>query len=146
MGRLWLQASKPNIVKEVLCMSNKLLKFSFGTFKIEVPVMTGVYAKDLVIDIELAKKVVREKLLIQQGKSYPFLADVRHLKLATKEARDYFANEGVEGMTALAILVGSYITVVTTNLFITFSKPKVPTKAFMTREHALQWLDQFVDK
>lgn len=125
---------------------NKVFEFPFGILRIEGPVMTGVYARDLVIDIELAKKLVKERLSIQQGKSYPFLADVRNLKIVTNEARDYFAKEGVEGMTALAILLGSYLTVVTTNLFIRLSKPKVPTKAFRTREQALKWLDQFVEK
>lgn len=119
-------------------------EFPFGTLKIVDGVMTGTYEKNLTIDLDLAKTMVQQRLNVQRGRKYPVLADVRNLKLATKEARDYFAREGVEGMTALAILMGSYLTVVSTNLFIRFSKPLVPTKAFRTREQALRWLEQFV--
>ena len=125
-------------------MPDKIFHFPFGVISIEGSIMTGVYANDLTIDLELARIIVKQRLSVCAGKSYPFLADVRQLKLATKEARDYFAKEGVKGMTALAILVGNHLTVITTNLFITFSKPLIPTKAFRTREQALKWLRQYV--
>lgn len=122
----------------------QILKLPYGTIKIENSIMTGVYEKGLTIDREMARTIVKERLSRFGHKKYPVLADIRGLKYATKEARDYFAKEGVEGMSALAILMGNYVTVVTANLFISFSKPLVPTRAFRTREAALKWLKQFV--
>lgn len=124
-------------------MDSQIFNFSFGVIKFENSLMIGVYVKNLTIDLDLAKEMVRERLRLLNGRTYPFLADVRQLKLATKEARDYFAKEGVKGMTALAILIGNPLTVIMANLFITFSKPLVPTKAFRTREQAVKWLQQF---
>lgn len=118
-------------------------EFPYLTYKFEGSIVIGVYKK-VSIDIELARRIVRDRLELFNGKSYPSLADVRELKYVSKEARDYFAKQGTEGITALAIVTGSYLTVVIANLFLTFSKPKMPTRAFKTKEQALKWLQQFV--
>lgn len=107
--------------------------------------MIITYKKDLVIDLDIARKIVVERLKVYDGHEYPTLVDIRQAKLFTKEARDYFAVDGVMGMTALALVTGGYFTVMTANLFIRFSKPRVPTRVFKTREAALGWLKQFTD-
>lgn len=125
-------------------MNNPIVNSRYLIYKKERSIMLLTYKKDLAVDLDTAKNIVKERLKIYDGRDYPTLVDIRYAKLFTKEARDYFAIEGVKGMKALAIVTGGYLTVVTANLFITFSKPLVPTRAFRTQEAALKWLQQFV--
>lgn len=121
-------------------------KSSYVSARLENSIMIGVYEKKIVIDIDLAKQIVKERLTLFAGKTYPVLVDARHVKVVTPEARRYFAKEGVEGMSALAVVVGNFVSVIGGNLFMQFSKNRVPTKLFRTKDQALKWLSQFVVK
>lgn len=107
-------------------------------------IMHITYKKNLVIDIETARKIVNERLSFFQGRSYPVLLDGRHTKLVTREALEYFSKEdGMKGVKALALLPGNYVTMVMAKIFLQFTKYKVPVKIFMTRENAEKWLMKF---
>lgn len=126
---------------------SRIWESTYVTFKIENSILIGIYRKDLTIDLQVAKQIVQDRLSFVNNEVYPALADARYVKLATKEARDYFATkDGTLWMPALAILVGNHLTVIMANLFMRFSKPLIPTKAFRTREQALKWLQQFIPK
>ena len=122
-------------------MKSTSLNSSYVSYKVEGPVVVINYKK-VAVDLDIAKTIVKERLLFYEGKHYLTLIDIRQARLFTKEARDYFAKDGVEGMTALAIVGGSYLTVVMANLFMKLSRPLVPTKLFKTKDHALKWLSQ----
>jgi hypothetical protein len=111
--------------------------------EMEDGVLVCTYAKNLKIDLEVAKQVSDERLRILAGNTRPCLLFTHHLNFVNKEARDYFAVDGVKGMSALAIIPGNFIAVVATNLFITFSRPSVPTRAFKNKTLAFEWLNQF---
>lgn len=99
--------------------------------------------RNIAVDLDTAIQIVRERMAFYDNQNYPTLVDIRNARLFTKEARDYFAKKGVAGMTALAIITGGHISVIIANLFISLSKPLVPTKTFRTREQALKWLERF---
>lgn len=117
------------------------------TFKVEDSVMHITYKNGVTIDLEAARQIIKERLSFFEGKSYPVLLNGRGVKLMTKEARDFLAKgDAMKGVIALAILPGSYLTIIMANLFIKFSKPTVPTKVFKTRENATAWLQEFIDR
>ena len=104
--------------------------------------VSAVYKSDLKIDLKIAIEVVQQRIAFQNGNSYLNLVDARQVKSATKEARDYLAKHD-EGIIASAIIGKSAISNMIINMFITFSKPAVPVKAFQDKENALRWLNQF---
>lgn len=112
-------------------------------FEIKDSVIIGTYAKEFQIDLEIAKQILEQRILFQAGKEYSALADINDLKSMTKEARDYFAQKGGKDLLALAVIADSFVSRIVANLFITFSRPKVPTKCFQSRDEALKWLRQF---
>ena len=60
---------------------------------------------------------------------------------ANKEIRDYFAQPEVAITSkALAFAVSSSVARIGINLFMTFSKPPYPTKAFTNEAKAEEWL------
>ena len=124
-------------------MENPAVRLKFITIKLENSMMLISYHKGLSIDLEVAKKIVEERLAFFDGKSYPVLVDGRNVKLLTREAREYFATRvGMTGVTALAILPGGYLTVIMAKLFMKL-RPTVPMKIFRTKEQALKWLRMF---
>ena len=128
-------------------MSTKVFQLTRVTLWLEDSIIIGTYDKNLVIDIDLARQIVLDKLEAFQGKSYPVLMDVRNIRSVSKEAFDHFASDdGVQGLRALAILVSSPLTEMIANLFMVFSKPQIPTRVFRTKELAVKWLNKYVAK
>lgn len=114
-------------------------------YKINGSIVVIVYKKGITVDLTLAKELVKERLRYYNGQCYPTLADIRPVKFFTKEARHYMAKgDAIKGIPAGAILTGNYLTVQVANLYLKFSKPQMPTKAFRTKESAVKWLRQFV--
>ncbi|MEP1033167.1 hypothetical protein [Ekhidna sp.] len=93
------------------------------------------------LDIDVAKHMVKDRIEFKDGTSYPTLFDIRNVKSTSKDARDYLANEGNELVVASALLVNSSVTKMIGNFFITVSKPKKPTKIFTDESRAIEWLE-----
>lgn len=108
--------------------------------------LVTVLSENLIVDLEVAKRILALRLEISNGKSYPVLADYSRLKQVSKEARDYMGTEqGSQYITAAAMIVKSRAASVIMNFFfkVNHSKNKVPTKLFHSREKAVAWLEQY---
>lgn len=102
------------------------------------------YYKEIeTMDLETAIACVRDRMEFTENKSYPCLVDVIQLKNFTKEARDYFAREGNEGIIANAILINSTVTKMMANFYIMVNKPTNPTRMFTDKVEAQEWLIKF---
>lgn len=102
------------------------------------------YKENISIDLEAAKKIVQERVSMQEGVSYPILADLKANYNSTKEGRAYLAKEGSELVTAVAVLVSSPVTKVGMNFYIAIDNPSTPTKVFTDKEKALEYLQTFL--
>lgn len=112
---------------------------------VEDGILRCIYKEVALLDLEIAKTCVKERLEFAENKAYPSLFDITRIKQSTKEARDYMANEGNELVTASAILISSPMVKMAANFFIMVNKPKNPTRMFVDRHSALEWLAQFRD-
>lgn len=82
-------------------------------------------------------EIIKEKL----GDEAYGLVDVRGVKKVTKEFRDYAATEEAAAYTkAVALLVGSGFSRIAGNIYLSFNKPKNPTKLFTDEAKAIDWL------
>jgi len=95
------------------------------------------------LDLEVAIACVTARKEFTKNQLYPCLVDAVSIKNFTKEARDYFANEGNEGLTANAILTSSSVIKMMANFYIMVNKPKQPTRMFTDKTAALEWLSQY---
>ncbi|WP_439882015.1 DUF7793 family protein [Pontibacter sp. MBLB2868] len=126
-----------------------------GKFEVKETPYIKMFVKDGILhfyykeienmDLDMAKACVKDRKEFTNNKSYPCLVDVVMLKNSTKEARDYFADEGNEGIKANAILVSSSAVKMMTNFYIMVNKPKNPTRMFTDKDSALEWLAQYKD-
>lgn len=107
-------------------------------------ILVCVFANDLFIDLDIAKDCVRKRIAFSKGVSYPFLVDMRGVKGAEKDAKEYLGSEGSVLVKAGALYVSSALTRLLGNLFIQVNKPVSPTRLFTSREEALHWLQEFL--
>ena len=117
------------------------------TENVEMYVRNGIFYLHYLplehLELEVAKKIVAERLAFKKGVAYPCLFDITKVRQSTKEARDYMADEGNELVLASAILVTSPMLRMMANFFISVNKPKNPTRMFTDMASALEWLAPF---
>jgi hypothetical protein len=95
--------------------------------------------------LEDARENVRAaRELTESGKLAPNLVDFSGIQSMTRDARAYYAGpETAEVMTAVAILVDSFLSRAMGNFFMGLNKPLMPTRLFSSETEALSWLRGF---
>lgn len=68
------------------------------------------------------------------------LLDIRDILFIDSKARSYGAEQFRSHVAGQAVLIESRISSSFANLFLKFSKPKVPTRLFSREDEALEWL------
>ena len=109
----------------------------FGTYK------TGP------ITLELAKKVVINRLEFTNNTDVPLLVTEEGLRGIEREARNYLSSEeGMKGILAGAIVTRSVFSSHLANFFmkIAYFRAKVPAKMFASEKEAVEWLQSFIEK
>lgn len=100
------------------------------------------YAPQLVIDIDVAKELVQNRLDFCKNKPHYILIDFSNTKSVTKEAREYMNSPeaGLKYILGGAFLSNNIVSNVFINLYLKINKPSVPAKFFTQKEDALAWL------
>lgn len=117
-------------------------------FKLENEILFCSYKKQLEIDIETAKRIIKDRSLFTEGKRYPVLIDFTNMKFVTKEARDYMNTPegGLKGLLGGAFLSNNVVGTLFVNLYLKVSEPVIPAKFFTRKEEALRWLTELNNK
>lgn len=116
---------------------------SFASYKLADDILYIRYHIGITIDYDAALKIVEDRLILQEGKSFPVLCDIRGVKDINKSARDYLAIEGSLFVKAVAFIVENPLSGIMTKFYLKASKPPIPTKAFLTIEEANEFLDEY---
>jgi hypothetical protein len=121
-----------------------MVRFSneFIEFWLEGDILYAKF-KNKKLTLAAAKEMVHARHKLTEGKDYFALIDYSAGITADKDVRDYLAGpEGVYGIKAGAIIVTNQFQKILANVFLNFSKPKVPARIFSDREKALAWLKE----
>ncbi len=121
----------------------KSLQTDYVTMTIDEGLFRMVYDPLDQLDLEIAERIVKDRVAFKEGVSYPSLFDVRAVKSISKEARDYMANEGNDLVEASALLINSAVLRMMGNFYISVNKPQKPTQLFNAENKAIDWLNQF---
>ncbi len=114
-------------------------------FAITDGILICTYKKGLRINLEVAKKIVTERIAFTKGKKVPALILSQGVISMEKPAREYFAStEGIEGLAASAIVVNSAFSSALGNFFLIVNKTKLPVKIFANVRRAEKWLQQYI--
>jgi hypothetical protein len=109
-------------------------------------IIRGMY-KQGPITLEMAKKVVENRLRFANYRDVPIMIGENGLRSIEKDAREFLSSdEGIKGLKAGAIVTNSLFSRHLANFFIRISviRPKIPTRLFSDEEEALEWLKQYI--
>jgi hypothetical protein len=102
------------------------------------------YKPDTVVNLEVQKKNIEDRISLSEGIPRPILADCRGIKYWTREAKAYsLTPESQKLVKAIAMVQGNYIHTITWNFAMKFMKPVFPTRVFNDISSALAWLQKF---
>ena len=125
-------------------METEKIKISDTELWIEDGIYCITHKKGKKGTLETAKEELRIHRELGGGKKMPLFADMRGMKGANPEARDYGNSEEVKSTySAVGILIGSTFTRIIGSMFMKINKPPYPVKMFTEQEEALEWLQQF---
>lgn len=121
-------------------MRSSYFQNQFAEYWLEDGVLFFIYKPGTSMNLEAAKQVVKDRLEVQRGESYPVFCDMRGIKDSDKPARDYLAKEGSSLVRSVAVLTDSPVTKIMLNFYLTISRPLVPTKMFTDKDQAIEYL------
>ncbi len=125
-------------------METKKIKTNEAEVWIEDGIYFLIHKKSKKGTLETAKEELKAHKELSSGKKMPLFADVRGMKGANPEARDYGNSEEVTSTySAVGILIGSAFTRVIGSLFMKINKPPYPVKMFTEQKEAVKWLKQY---
>lgn len=108
-------------------------------------ILNITYRHGVSINLNVAVQIVKDRLILQEGQSFPVLCDVRGIKEINKSARDYLAVEGSILIKAVAFIIESPVSEMLSKFYLKTSKPPIPTQAFEHIDNALRFLNGFVE-
>ncbi len=99
------------------------------------------YKTDAVINHDEAIEIYNSvKNNIDENMEYGLLTIATNIKLMTRSARDFFADNAIENMNTNAVVYSNIIQTITADLYVSLSHPKMETKFFTDRKEAIEWL------
>lgn len=104
------------------------------------------YKINVRLELDIAKQLVAQRLAYQNGKEYPAVFYLKHIKSITKEARSYMNKEGAKGITLRAFVVKNNIEKILLRFFLGIEKPLVPSNYFINEEDAIAWIKEAQNK
>jgi hypothetical protein len=98
------------------------------------------------IDLDIAKRIVRNRLNFQGDVSYPLLCDLRQMpRDVSREARAYLAKEGAEGIRELVLVVDSAVARMVVQFFLRVNRPALSTRVFSDYSRAESYVRALPD-
>lgn len=108
---------------------------------IEDGIIHTEYPPGLVITLDIAKKIVVDRLAYAEGITYPGFADIRNMKKAEYPAMKYLASEeAYGGLTRLAVFSDKKLSKIFFNFWFKVDRPFLPTKYFTDEGSAYLYL------
>lgn len=102
-----------------------------------------VWATGTTIVLEDALAAIDAMAQLTAGRRSPLLVDLHDIGPQERAARLEFTRRA-DLVSAVALIVGTPLSRITVNLFLTVSKPPTPTRLFDDEASAIDWLREFV--
>jgi hypothetical protein len=126
-------------------MKTSFLENDYAEYWIENGVMCYSYKPHIKkVTLDIARQMVKDRLKLSAGKTYPLFANLSNMVDVDKDARKYFSEgDALKHMSVGAILVSNPAAKYLANIFLRFDKPPLPAKCFTQKQQAFNWLEQF---
>jgi hypothetical protein len=123
---------------------SKVLDTPYVYYELKGDLLIATYKKDLKVNLETAKEIIKERHEFTKHKPVVVLVYNQGVVRMDKKAREYLSSgDGVKGIIAAAIVVGSPFTSFMANFFVSVNRPIMPVRIFSNAEEALKWLKKY---
>jgi hypothetical protein len=109
-------------------------------FWLEDGILFSEYKAPFEMTLENSKEIYDLRAKISDGQFQYFCYDISKLRSMSLEARKYGEIHGQEHLHCSAIIVNSMLTKFIYSIFLKLYTVKIPTKAFHSKEEAVNWL------
>jgi hypothetical protein len=116
----------------------------YTSYRFHDGVLHIIYHEGVSVDLNAAVQIVKDRLLLHEGRHLPILCDIRGIKDINKSARAYLAMEGSILIKAVAVIVEPPVSEMLSEFYIRTSNPPIPTQSFEHMEDALEFLKEFM--
>ncbi len=118
-------------------------KKGYVKFKSKDNVIIGEYKKGIVIDLDSAKAIVKERRAQYSG-DRPYVIVDKGVKGITKEAMKYFSTpESFDGITAIGMVQKGRFSRLMMKFLVMIASPPVRVKIFEDENKAVAWAKRF---
>ena len=118
----------------------------YTSYRFHDGVLHIIYHQGVSVDLKAAQQIVKDRLLLHEGRLLPVLCDIRGMKEINKSARAYLAMEGSTLIKAVAVIVEPTVSKMLSEFYIRTSNPPIPTQSFEEIDDALVFLQEFITK
>tara|TARA_R110002074_G_scaffold220234_4_gene390848 strand:- start:406 stop:783 length:378 start_codon:yes stop_codon:yes gene_type:complete len=116
----------------------------YTSYRFHDGVLHIIYHQGVSVDLNAAVQIVKDRLLLHEGRHLPILCDIRGIKDINKSARAYLAMEGSTLIKAVAVIVEPPVSEMLSEFYIRTSNPPIPTQSFEHMEDALVFLKEYM--
>ena len=127
-------------------MESKIINDKIELIKRDDQIYVYKAINECTLDMETAEAMTKAGDEWNGTKLCANLVDIRDMFFVDSKVRDYAAAQYRPHVAGSAILTESVFNKYFANLFLKFSKPKVPTKLFTKEEDAIAWLKEQMTK
>jgi hypothetical protein len=113
-------------------------------FWIEEGILFFEYKPNTTIDLEVAMRVVADRVAFQNERQLPVFCDMRGMISIDKAGRDYLAKSGSLLAKAVALIVNENVSMTLSTFYLEINKPSVPTQIFTDEQEGLGYLRGFL--
>ncbi|BDU26323.1 hypothetical protein [Flavobacterium sp. GSB-24] len=113
-------------------------------FWIEKGILFFEYKPNTAIDLEVAMRVVADRIAFQNERQLPVFCDTRGIVSIDKAARDYLAKSGSLLAKAVALIGSENVSMTMSTFYLEINKPSVPTRIFTVEQEAMDYLKSFL--
>jgi hypothetical protein len=111
---------------------------------VKINLIDGIYYayyKPIVINLRIAKEIVKERQKLTLGKKHPFIVDIRKVKGFRMDAVKFLSgNESMDDVNKLGVVINSKLIVKLYRLLSIVAPPRIPTNIFTTNKEAKEWI------
>ena len=108
-------------------------------------ILIGTYEKGIKINLDIAQQIVHDRISFTRGKKMAAIIIGYGIISMDKAAREFLASEeGIQGLSAIAILIDSTYSNFVGNLFLKMNKTKIPVRIFLDAHKAEKWVQKFI--
>lgn len=109
-------------------------------FWIKDGILFNEFTEPIDLTEDVVKEVIRLRHVVSNGEKQYWCTSFHNVKSMPKKGRDYTDKYGQDYLHASAAIINSHITKFIVNAFTMIKNPKIPFKAFLTKEEGIAWL------